>query len=75
MFQVYTSNEKIGSVRRMYEGLVQAGRDYPIEGNLDGSYLTFRSKGGLIFMVINLCTNLATVFCDMSYWARAFTQV
>jgi hypothetical protein len=71
MFQVYTSNEKIGSVKKMYDGLVQAGRDYPIEGNLDGSYLTFRSKGGLIFMVINLCTNLGTTFLDQCYWARA----
>jgi hypothetical protein len=71
MFQVYTSNEKIGSVKKMYEGLVQAGLDYPIEGNLDGSYLTFRSKGGLIFMVINLCTNLGTTFLDNAYWVRA----
>jgi len=61
MFYVFvTSEDKIGSISKMYEKLQQAGRDYPIEGNLDGSYLTFRSKSGLIFMVINLCTNLGT---------------
>ena len=47
MFNVFCSNAKIGSIERMYEGLQQAAIDYPIEGNRDGSYLTFRSKSGL----------------------------
>ncbi|GAA5946717.1 hypothetical protein JCM3765_000360 [Sporobolomyces pararoseus] len=68
MFQVFTSNEKIGSIKAMYEGLQRAGNEYPIEGNLNGSYLTFRSKSGLIFMALNLITNLGTVFSDSAYW-------
>ncbi|GAA6014149.1 hypothetical protein JCM10207_006113 [Rhodosporidiobolus poonsookiae] len=53
-FVVYTTSDKIGSPGRMWELLVQAGQDWPVEGNLDGSYLTFYSKTGMIFMVINL---------------------
>ncbi|GAA6020371.1 hypothetical protein JCM11491_000328 [Sporobolomyces phaffii] len=74
MFQVYATNDKIGSITKMYEGLKQAAIDYPIEDNLEGSYLTFRSKSGLIFMVINLCTNLGTVGNDQAYWQRAIAS-
>ncbi|GAA5898815.1 sodium:solute symporter family protein [Sporobolomyces salmoneus] len=74
MFNVYTSNEKIGSIQTMYEKLQQAGVEYPIEGNKNGSYLTFRSKSGLIFMALNLITNLGTVFNDQAYWQRAIAS-
>lgn len=50
-FHVYTSSDKIGSPSVMYDLLVRAADDWPVEGNKDGSYLTFRSKSGLIFMV------------------------
>ncbi|GAA6062385.1 hypothetical protein JCM10212_003194 [Sporobolomyces blumeae] len=73
-FYVYTKSPEIGSVSKMYELLQQASVDYPVEGNKDGSYLTFRSKPGLIFMVINLCTNLGTVFADQAYWQRALAS-
>ncbi|GAA5836672.1 hypothetical protein JCM3766R1_006985 [Sporobolomyces carnicolor] len=74
MFNVFCSNAKIGSIERMYEGLQQAAIDYPIEGNRDGSYLTFRSKSGLIFMALNLITNLGTVFNDQAYHQRAIAS-
>lgn len=44
--------------------LVQAGVDHPVEGNKEGSYLTFYSKTGMIFMIVNLIGNFATVFND-----------
>lgn len=50
-FHVYTRSEKIGSPSVMYDLLVKAAKDWPVEGNKDGSYLTFRAKSGLIFMV------------------------
>ena len=53
-FTVYATSDKIGSPSRMYDLLVQAGKDWPVEGNKDGSYLTFQSSSGMIFMVINL---------------------
>ncbi|KAF5379969.1 hypothetical protein D9757_010246 [Collybiopsis confluens] len=43
-------------------------------GVLSGSYVTFRSKDGLIFGVINIIGNFATVFLDQSYWQRAIAS-
>ncbi|GAA5902567.1 hypothetical protein JCM5296_002326 [Sporobolomyces johnsonii] len=78
-FYVYTTSDKIGSPRKMFDMLIQTGQDYPIDGNLDGSYLTFRSKTGMIFMVINLIGNFGTVFnfppnSDQAYWQRAIAS-
>ncbi|GAA5944984.1 hypothetical protein JCM10213_001841 [Rhodosporidiobolus nylandii] len=63
-FIVFTSSDKIGSPGKMWDLLVQASKDFPVEGNKEGSYLTFYSKTGMIFMVINLIGNFATVFND-----------
>ena len=38
------------------------------------SYLTMRSKNGLIFGVINIIGNFATVFQDQAYWQRAIAS-
>jgi hypothetical protein len=62
MFDAYTSSSLIGSPSRMYELLEQAGRDRPVSGNIDGSYLTLKSNFGLIFGVIQLCSGMGTVF-------------
>ncbi|KAG6807845.1 hypothetical protein H0H92_006224 [Tricholoma furcatifolium] len=45
-----------------------------IAGNAGGSYLTMRSKNGLIFGVINIIGNFATVFNDQAYWQRAIAS-
>ncbi|GAA5917329.1 hypothetical protein JCM6882_008975 [Rhodosporidiobolus microsporus] len=70
-FYVYTTSDKIGSPSKMYDLLVQAGKDWPVEGNKEGSYLTFYSKTGMIFMVINLIGNFSTTYNDQAYWQRA----
>lgn len=46
----------------------------PVPGNAQGSYLTLRSVDGLIFGVINLIGNFATVFQDQAYWQRAIAS-
>ncbi|BGP54557.1 hypothetical protein JCM8202v2_002143 [Rhodotorula sphaerocarpa] len=66
-FTVYATSDMIGSPAKMYDLLVQAGKDYPVDGNKDGSYLTFWSRTGMTFMVINLIGNFA-------YWQRAFAS-
>nr|XP_006821671.1 PREDICTED: uncharacterized protein LOC102808925 [Saccoglossus kowalevskii] len=38
------------------------------DGNQDNSYLTFLSRGGLMFGIINVVGNFGTVFVDQSYW-------
>lgn len=48
----------------MHDLLVAAAAAEPVPGNAHGSYLTMRSKNGLIFGVINVIGNFATVFQD-----------
>ncbi|KIW50039.1 hypothetical protein PV05_11663 [Exophiala xenobiotica] len=74
MFNVYTSNELIGSPGKMYDLLVHAGEVRPVDGNTDGSYLTQKSNFGLIFGVIQLCSGMGTVFLDQGYWQRAIAS-
>lgn len=58
----------------MHDLLVSAAAQTPVPGNHEGSYLTFRSKNGLIFGVINIIGNFATVFNDQAYWQRAIAS-
>lgn len=58
----------------MHELLSLASTNNPIAGNAHGSYLTMRSKNGLIFGVINIIGNFATVFQDQAYWQRAIAS-
>lgn len=64
MFTVYATSPLIGSPAKMYDMLVEAAERNPVKDNADGSYLTMRSKSGLIFGVINLIGNYGTVFLD-----------
>jgi len=58
----------------MYSLLEAASSVAPVDGNRHGSYLTMRSKNGLIFGVINIIGNFATVFQDQAYWQRAIAS-
>jgi len=58
----------------MYSLLEGASSVAPVDGNRHGSYLTMRSKNGLIFGVINIIGNFATVFQDQAYWQRAIAS-
>ncbi|RDX54444.1 urea transporter [Lentinus brumalis] len=74
VFTVYATSEKIGSFSAMHALLAKASADQPVPGNAQGSYLTMRSKNGLIFGVINVIGNFATVFQDQAYWQRAIAS-
>ena len=63
-FTAYATNEIIGSPGRVYDLLVEAAKAHPVEGNAEGSYLTFASEEGVIFFVINIVGNFGTVFLD-----------
>lgn len=68
---VYFSNPNIGGISGMFARLAAAASNYPVEGNVAGSYLTMASSGALIFGVINIVGNFGTVFVDQAYWQRA----
>ncbi|KAG0028009.1 hypothetical protein BGZ82_008651 [Podila clonocystis] len=70
-FTAYTTSDLIGSPGRMYELLQEASIRHPVSGNHEGSYLTMASSNGLMFGIINLCSNFGTVFIDNAYWQRA----
>ncbi|SPN99956.1 probable DUR3 - Urea permease [Cephalotrichum gorgonifer] len=70
-FTVYATSDIIGSPSKMYDLLVQASRDHPVDGNKDGSYLTMRSNGGIKFFIINIVGNFGTVFLDNGYYNKA----
>ncbi|KAK0450295.1 urea transporter [Desarmillaria tabescens] len=74
VFTVYATSDKIGSPAKMYELLTSAAASHPVSGNAHGSYVTLRSKNGLIFGVINIIGNFATVFQDQAYWQRAIAS-
>ncbi|ETW75302.1 urea transporter [Heterobasidion irregulare TC 32-1] len=74
IFTVYATSPKIGSPARMHELLEAAAAATPVPGNAHGSYMTMRSKNGLIFGVINIIGNFATVFQDQAYWQRAIAS-
>ncbi|KAJ3725059.1 urea transporter [Lentinula guzmanii] len=74
VFAVYATGPKIGSPKRMHELLTAAASAAPVPGNAHGSYVTMRSKDGLIFGVINIIGNFATVFQDQAYWQRAIAS-
>jgi urea-proton symporter len=49
VFTVYATSSQIGSFARMHELLTAAAESNPVPGNAHGSYLTMRSKNGIIF--------------------------
>ena len=66
IFTVYATSDKIGSFGAMHALLDKASAEQPVAGNAQGSYITMRSKNGLIFGVINVIGNFATVFQDQA---------
>jgi Na+/proline symporter len=60
----YATGDELGSPSAAYDRLVTVAKTYPVEGNAEGSYLTMRSKDGIIFFVINIVGNFGTVFMD-----------
>jgi urea-proton symporter len=63
-FTAYSTNADLGSPGKVYDLLMKAAKDHPVEGNAGGSYLTMKSKEGAIFFVINIVGNFGTVFLD-----------
>jgi len=74
VFTVYATSSKIGSPAAMHRLLEAQAVASPVAGNAHGSYLTMRSKNGIIFGVINIVGNFATVFQDQAYWQRAIAS-
>ncbi|CDR39942.1 CYFA0S04e00760g1_1 [Cyberlindnera fabianii] len=74
-YTVYTGDDsKIGSPKRMVELLTERAETLPVEGNYHGSYLTFRSKNGVIYAIQTVILGFGLVNCDQAYWSRAIAS-
>ncbi|KAI0691691.1 Na+/solute symporter [Earliella scabrosa] len=72
--EVYGASEATGSIGALYDLLVQAGKDAPVVGNQDGSYVTMKSNQGLVFGAATIMSGFSGVFCDQGYWQRAIAS-
>ncbi|GAA6005994.1 hypothetical protein JCM10207_007300 [Rhodosporidiobolus poonsookiae] len=73
-FNVFATNDKIGSPGRMYDLLREAARLAPVTGNTDGEYVTMKSDGGILYVGCALVSGFSAVFCDQGYWQRAMAS-
>lgn len=72
LFMVYVSPGDLGSTDIVYRNLERVTTKFqPVDGNLEGSYLTMFSREGFYFGLVNLVGNFGTVFIDQSYWQSA----
>jgi SSS family transporter len=67
----YATSSVLGSPGAVFDALVKAAADHPVDGNAGGSYLTMRSVDGMIFFIINIVGNFGTVFVDNGYYNKA----
>jgi urea-proton symporter len=74
LFQTFATSPETGGVSGIYDLLVQAGKSAPVEGNVNGSYLTMKSNQGLVFGAATIISGFAGVFCDQGYWQRAIAS-
>ncbi|KAH7347611.1 Sodium:solute symporter family-domain-containing protein [Plectosphaerella cucumerina] len=70
-FTAYATGTELGSPAEVYARLTEAAARHPVDGNEQGSYLTMRSREGIIFFVINIVGNFGTVFMDNGYYNKA----
>lgn len=63
-FTMYTSNSVVGSPGKLYDLLVEASIKAPVPGNHEGSYLSFRSEGGILFAIGKLIPSSYN-FCQL----------
>ncbi|GAV54263.1 hypothetical protein ZYGR_0AK07660 [Zygosaccharomyces rouxii] len=74
-FVIYCGgSSKIGSPSKMWELLSEVAHQDPVASNYHGSFLTFRSKDGGIFLFITIITGFGIVVLDQAYWSRAIAS-
>lgn len=66
------TSDKIGGLSGLYDKLIETAGNQYIEGNYDGSLLTFRSQQSAIWGVMLKFANLALVVMDTAFWQKSF---
>ncbi|KAJ5644553.1 hypothetical protein N7507_010564 [Penicillium longicatenatum] len=73
-FLLNATSDLVGSPAKLYDLLQEASKTMPIARNTGGSYLSFRSVGGLIFACDLFVAGFTTVWLDQAYWQRAIAS-
>ncbi|KAJ5833351.1 Sodium/solute symporter [Penicillium riverlandense] len=66
------TNSKVGGLSGLYDKVVATANDNYVSGNYEGSLLTFKSKGAIIWGLILKFGNLALVVMDTAFWQKSF---
>ncbi|KAH9995873.1 Sodium:solute symporter family-domain-containing protein [Xylariaceae sp. FL0662B] len=66
------THQRIGGVDGLYDMLLATAEDNYIDGNYQGSLLSFKSKGAIIYGIILKFGNLALVIMDTAFWQKSF---
>ncbi|EMG49948.1 Urea transporter, putative [Candida maltosa Xu316] len=67
------TSEKVGGLEGLYTKLLEVSATKHIEGNFDGSVITGKSKGSVIFGLILTCGNFGLTVLDSSFWQKTFS--
>lgn len=63
----------ISSIGHLFELVVSAGKEHPVSGNHEGSYLTMASKDAILFGIIHILANFGLVIMDTGFFTKAFS--
>ncbi|KAJ5102552.1 hypothetical protein N7532_003081 [Penicillium argentinense] len=66
------TNPVVGGLGGLYDKVVATAGENYISGNYQGSVLTFKSKGAIIWGLILKFGNLALVVMDTAFWQKSF---
>lgn len=66
-YLMYATSNIVGSPTKLYDLLQEAFRSMPVVGNVDGSYLDFRSLHGLVFAIDLFAAGFSPVWLDQAY--------
>ncbi|KAJ5730708.1 uncharacterized protein N7483_005216 [Penicillium malachiteum] len=66
------TNPAVGGLSGLYDKVVATAGENYVSGNYDGSLLTFKSKGAIIWGLILKFGNLALVVMDTAFWQKSF---
>ncbi|KAF3390513.1 Urea active transporter [Penicillium rolfsii] len=66
------TNSAVGGLGGLYDKVVATAGENYIPGNYEGSPLTFKSKGAIIWSLILKFGNLALVVMDTAFWQKSF---
>lgn len=67
------SSEAIGGLDGLYHKIVEHDSDRYVEGNYEGSFLTGKSQGAIIFGIILTIGNFGLTVMDSSFWQKSFS--